>query len=202
MVVAVGSISGPARCSRGCTAPPPAVSSPRCYDQGGRASASNAPPPPSPVGRCGSTRPRPSLACAGGGPAVWLRFGRPMHEDDPDGRCRRVYFRAGAVFARMQCPAPGRQQLAVLRAAGPGERIQCIARIEPGAQLLLHATTTARTELALQAIAAIETQRIAPDEVSEDYWRVLHQRLVAGVEAPPYTAAEHAAVTLRRAWPA
>src|SRR3546814_14678803 len=102
----------------------------------------------------------------------------------------------------MQCPAPGRQQLAVLRAAGPGERIQCIARIEPGAQLLLHATTTARTELALQAIAAIETQRIAPDEVSEDYWRVLHQRLVAGVEAPPYTAAEHAAVTLRRAWPA
>src|SRR3546814_309210 len=143
-----------------------------------------------------------TLACAGDGPAVCLRFGRPMHEDDPDGRCRRVYFRAGAVFARMQCPAPGRQQLAVLRAAGPGERIQCIARIEPGAQLLLHATTTARTELALQAIAAIETQRIAPDEVSEDYWRVLHQRLVAGVEAPPYTAAEHAAVTLRRAWPA
>src|SRR3546814_1669702 len=121
-----------------------------------------------------------------------------MHEDDPDGRCRRVYFRAGAVFARMQCPAPGRQQLAVLRAAGPGERIQCIARIEPGAQLLLHATTTARTELALQAIAAIETQRITPDEVSEDYWRVLHQRLVAGVEAPRSDGHKHELQSLMR----
>src|SRR3546814_3108906 len=51
---------------------------------------------------------RVTLACAGDGPAVWLRFGRPMHAHDPDGRCRRVYFLAGAVFARIQCPAPGR----------------------------------------------------------------------------------------------
>src|SRR3546814_13291299 len=109
---------------------------------------------------------RVTLACAGDGPAVWLRFGRPMHEDDPDGRCRRVYFRAGAVFARMQCPAPGRQQLAVLPAAGPGEPIQCIPRIQPRAQLLLPSTTSATTELALQSIAAIETPPYPPGEVS------------------------------------
>src|SRR3546814_17228778 len=75
---------------------------------------------------------RVTLACAGDGPAVWLRFGRPMHEDDPDGRCRRVYFRAGPVFARMQFPAPGRQQLAVLRAARPARRTQSIPPTAPG----------------------------------------------------------------------
>src|SRR3546814_13472632 len=97
------------------------------------------------------------------------------------------------VVARVERATPDRLQLSVLRAAGPGERVLRIAGIDPGAQLLLHATTTARTELALQAIAAIEAQRIALDEVNEDYWWVLHQRLVAGIEAPPYTAAEHAA---------
>src|SRR3546814_9455064 len=100
-----------------------------------------------------------------------------MHEDDPDGCHRHVYFRPGAVFARVERATPDRRQLSVLRAAGPGERVLRIAGIDPGAQLLLHATTTARTELALQAIAAIEAQRIALDEVNEDYWWVLHQRL-------------------------
>ena len=143
---------------------------------------------------------RVMLACAADGPAVWLRFGRPMHEDDPDGAGRHVYFAAGATFARLERHAPDCRRLAVLRAAGPGERLLRIAGIEPGAQLLLYATTTARTEQALQAFAAIEAQRIPLDEVSEDYWRVLHQRLVAGVAPPAYTTAEHAPAALRRAW--
>lgn len=142
-----------------------------------------------------------TLACVSDGPATWLRFGRPMHEDDPDGSRRHVYFAAGAVFARVERHAPDRHRLAVLRAVGPGERILCMAGIEPGAQLLLYATTTARVEQTLRVIAAIEAQHIAPDEVSEDYWRVLHQRLVTGIEAPPYTATEHAAAMLRRTWP-
>lgn len=145
---------------------------------------------------------RVTLACAPEGPAAWLRFGRPMHEDDPDADRRHVYFAAGAVFARMECHAPDRRRLAVLRAAGPGERVLRIAGIEPGAQLLLYATTTARTEQTLQAFAAIEAQHIPLDEVSEDYWRVLHQRLVAGVAPPAYTAAEHAAMRQRRGLPA
>lgn len=143
---------------------------------------------------------RVTLACAIDGPAVWLRFGRPVQEDDPDGHLRHVYFGAGAVFARLERHASDRRRLAVLRAAGRGERLLRIAGIEPGAQLLLYATTTARTAQALQAIDAIEAQHIPADQVSEDYWRVLHQRLVAGVALPPYTAAEHAAAIQRRAW--
>lgn len=141
---------------------------------------------------------RVTLACVADGPAIWLRFGRPMHEDDPDAGLRHVYFAAGTTFARMECHAPDRRRLAVLRAAGPGERVLRIAGIEPGAQLLLYATTATRTEQALQALAAIDAQRIPLDEVSEDYWRVLHQRLVAGIAPPVYTAAEHAAMCQRR----
>ena len=141
---------------------------------------------------------RVALACVPDCVSVWLRFGRPMFEDAPDQCIRHVYFTPGAVFARVECRAGDRRRLAVMRAAGPGERVVCLDGIVPGAQLLLHATTTAKAVQALDAIAAIEAQRIALEDVSEDYWRVLHQRLVAGIEAPPYTAAEHAAAMGRR----
>lgn len=141
---------------------------------------------------------RVTLASVAGGPAIWLRFGRPMYEDDPDAGLRHVYFAAGTTFARMECHAPDCRRLAVLRAAGPGERVLRIAGIEPGAQVLLYATTTARTEQALQAFVAIDAQGIPLDEVNEDYWRVLHQRLITGIAPPAYTAAEHTAVRQRR----
>lgn len=141
---------------------------------------------------------RVALTCVPGCLSVWLRFGRPLWEDVPQDQTRCVYFPPGAIFARVECNAGGRQRLAVLRAAGPGERVVCLAGIAPGAQLLLHATTTAKVAQTLNAIAAFEAQRIPPEDVSEDYWCVLHQRLVAGVALPVYTAAEHEAAALRR----
>ncbi len=141
---------------------------------------------------------RIALTCVPDCISVWLRFGRPLWEDAPEDRCRHVYFPPGAIFARIECRAGDRQRLAVLRAAGPGERVACLEGVAPGAQLLLHATTTATTRQVLDTITAIEAQWIPPEDVSEDYWRVLHQRLVAGVMLPVYTAAEHAAVALRR----
>ncbi|WP_202841527.1 DUF2840 domain-containing protein [Luteimonas saliphila] len=142
---------------------------------------------------------RVALTCVPDYLSVWLRFGRPLWEDVPEDRSRCVYFPPGAIFARVEHRADGRQRLAVLRAAGPGERVVCLEGIAPGAQLLLHATTTAKTAQALNAIAAIEAQRIPPEDVSEDYWCVLHQRLVAGVALPVYAAAEHAAMLRRKA---
>src|SRR3546814_7451426 len=54
---------------------------------------------------------RVTLTCAVDRPTVWLRFGWPMHEDDPDGCHRHVYFRPGAVFARVERATPDRRQL-------------------------------------------------------------------------------------------
>lgn len=141
---------------------------------------------------------RVALACVPDCLSVWLRFGRPLWEDTPEDQCRHVYFPPGAIFARVECRAGHRQRLAVLRATGPGERVVCLDGITPGAQLLLHATTTAKTRQALDTIEAIEAQRIPLEAVCEDYWRVLHQRLVAGVVLPVYSASEHAAAEQRR----
>lgn len=133
---------------------------------------------------------------------VWLRFGRPMCEDVPDRYRRHVYFSPGAVFARVEwrldtARAAG-WRLAILRAAGPGERVVCLEGVTPGAQLLLQTMTTISTQQVLRVIDAIQAQAIALEEVSEDYWRVLHQRLLAGGELPVYTMAEHVAALLRR----
>lgn len=146
---------------------------------------------------------RVALICVPDQHNVWLRFGRPVWEEVPDEHLCHVCFPPGAVFARVEWRAdahcPIHTRLAILRAAGPGERIACLDGIAPGAQLLLHATTSGKTQQVLRLIDAIEAQRIAPEAVSEDYWRVLHQRLVAGIEPPVYSAAEHAAVQQRRA---
>lgn len=132
----------------------------------------------------------------------WLRFGKPMVEDVPDPHYRYVYFAPGSVFGLVDWCANDygtvRWRLSILRATGPGERMACMADVEPGAQLLLHAATPGKTKRVLQLIDAIEAQRIVPEAVSEDYWRVLHQRLVAGIEPPVYSAAEHAAMLRRR----
>ena len=132
----------------------------------------------------------------------WLRFGKPLIEDLPDPHYRHVYFAPGAVFGLVDWRANDygtvRWRLSILRTAGPGERMACFADIEPGAQLLLHAATPGKTRRVLQLIDAIEAQCITLEEVSEDYWRVLHQRLITGIDPPVYSAAEHTAMWQRR----
>lgn len=134
--------------------------------------------------------------------SVWLRFGRPMWEDVPDRYRRQVYFATGEIFGRVEWrPGAARAagwRLSILRAAGTGERVASLDGVEPGAQVLLHTGRTHKTQQALRLIDAIQAQGVVLEEVSEDYWRVLHQRLVAGIEPPMYTAAEHAAVLRRR----
>lgn len=131
----------------------------------------------------------------------WLRFGKPITEDVPDPHYRYVYFAPGSTFGLVDWRANEygtvRWRLSILRAVRPGEHVACIADVELGAQLLLHVATPAKTRRVLQLIDAIEAQCIDPEEVSEDYWRVLHQRLVAGIDPPIYTAAEHSAMRHR-----
>jgi hypothetical protein len=128
---------------------------------------------------------------------AWLGFGRPMLEDATENDCRYVYFAPGVVFGRMIWETDAddrvRAQFAVLRAIELGERVVRLDGVAPGARLLLHATTPAKAQVT-DLIDAIETQHIALEEVGEDYWCVVPQRLVAGIAPPPYSAAEHAAV--------
>ena len=133
---------------------------------------------------------------------VWLRFGRPAHETIIDTQRRTAEFVPGAVFCRIRWEANAYGtvlwQLAVLQAAAPGEALQRIVGIVPGATLLLHVGTAAKVQAVLRLIDAIEATRIDPADVAPSYWRMVHNRLAARVEAPPYTPDRHAAYLLRR----
>jgi hypothetical protein len=134
---------------------------------------------------------------------VWLRFGRAVHETIIDTRRRTAAFVPGAVFCRVRWEANAYGtvlwQLAVLQAATPGEAQQRVTGIVPGATLLLHARTAGKVQATLRLIDAIEATKIDAADVAPSYWRMVHNRLAARVEAQPYTPDRHAAYLLRRA---
>jgi hypothetical protein len=133
---------------------------------------------------------------------VWLRFGRPARETIIDTQRRTAVFNPGSVFCRIRWEANAYGtvlwQLAVVQAAAPGETLQRIAGIVPGATLLLHVRTARNVQATLRLIDAIEATRIDPADVAPSYWRMVHNRLAARVEVSPYTSERHAAYLLRR----
>ena len=132
---------------------------------------------------------------------VWLRFGRPAHETIIDTQRRTAEFVPGAVFCRIRWEANAYGttlwQLAVLQAAAPGEALQRIAGIVPGATLLLHVGAAAKVQVVLRLIDAVEATRVDPADVAPSYWRMVHNRLAARVDVSPYTPDRHAAYLLR-----
>jgi hypothetical protein len=133
---------------------------------------------------------------------VWLRFGRPAQETIIDRQRRVAEFSSSAVFCRIRWEANAYGtvvwQLAVVQAAAPGEMLQRIAGIVPGAMLLLHVRTAAKVQAVLRLIDAIEATRIDPADVAPTYWRMVQNRLSARVDVSPYTPDRHAAYLLRR----
>jgi hypothetical protein len=133
---------------------------------------------------------------------VWLRFGQPAHERIIDRQRRVAEFKAGAVFCRVRWEANAYGtvlwELAVVQAAAPGDALQRIAGIVPGATLLLHVRTAKNVRAALRLVDAIEATRIDPVAVAPTYWRMVHNRLAARVDVSPYTPDRHAAYLLRR----
>ena len=133
---------------------------------------------------------------------VWLRFGRPSRETIIDRQRRTAVFNPGSVFCRIRWEANAYGtvlwQLAVVQAAAPGETLQRIAGIVPGAALLLYVRTARNVQATLRLIDAIEATRVDPADVAPSYWRMVHNRLAARVEVSPYTPDRHAAYLLRR----
>jgi Protein of unknown function (DUF2840) len=133
---------------------------------------------------------------------VWLRFGRPARETIEDAHRRTVAFGPNDVFCRVRWEAnvygTVLWQLAVMQAAAPGAAVQHIAGIAPGAALLLYVRTAGKVQAVLRLIDAVEDTRVDPADVAPSYWRMVHNRLVARVEAPPYTLDRHTAFLLRR----
>ena len=128
---------------------------------------------------------------------VYLRFGRPQCAQRIDRWHSVVYFGPGAVFGRTWWHANGygttRWELMVLQAGMPGQTLQRVVGIAPGATLLLHVRGPKKVPFTLQLIDAIEAQQIHCADVAPSYWRTVHNRLAGRAEPAVYTPEQHAA---------
>ena len=126
-----------------------------------------------------------------------VRFGRLAGERIIDRRCRIALFAPGDTFGYVQWRANrfGTElwRLWVLRAGAPGEPLETVPGIAPGAHILLSLAGQARVARALAMIDAIEASGVDPAEAPESYWRTASNRLAAGLPCRTYGAEEHAA---------
>ncbi|MCW6536255.1 DUF2840 domain-containing protein [Sphingomonas lycopersici] len=133
----------------------------------------------------------------------WLRFGRIAGERILTRRTRVVSFRPGAVFAFIRWSSNDygtvHSRIDILRAVGPGEPCSTAPFVRPGGEIYLSLQGWPKVSAVLAAIDAIEVVGVDPCDVAPDHWRHLHNRLIAGVAARPYTAERHAAWLKRKA---
>ncbi|WP_175822187.1 DUF2840 domain-containing protein [Burkholderia sp. BCC0419] len=136
---------------------------------------------------------------------LYLRFGEPARIVRLD-RWRRVaVFLSGALFCRIRWHANDygtiRWQLMVMQACTSLDAAQRIPGVLPGARLLLHGEGEPAVRAVLAQLDAIESQGIAPTDVSPAYWRTLGNRLAARLPLPAYTTERHAAWLAGRTLP-
>jgi hypothetical protein len=132
-----------------------------------------------------------------------LRFGRPWREVNQGPQMRCAYFAPDAVLCRLtertKSADRGRNHscLEVLRVIHPGERCSELVGVAPGAEILLRASSTCDVDRVLSVLSEIDRQDIRLDTVAASYWRVLHNRLRAGVPIVPFSVVAHAASVRR-----
>ena len=131
-------------------------------------------------------------------------LGVPTGERVMDGQRRVVKVNPGTVFCRIRWEANAYGttlwQLAVMQAVARGERMQLVAGILPGSAILLLVDGGKQVPAVLRVIDAIEALKIDPADVAPSYWRMVHNRLAARIEATPYSHARHAAYLVRRSF--
>ncbi len=131
----------------------------------------------------------------------WLRFGKPVAERIVD-RARRIEsYRPGQVFALVRWASNTfgtvRSELDIVRAVGSGEPYTTVPRVDPGGELLLSARGWPKVERVLRVVDALEAAGHDPFATAPDYWRHVHNRLVAGLTPRTYSVEHHRAWALR-----
>jgi len=126
-----------------------------------------------------------------------LRFGKPTYQIVLDRWRSSAHFLPDAVFCRVCWLANDYGttvwHLSVLQAGRPGQPLQRMAGVLPGARRLLHVSSELKVQRVLRLIDSVEALGIAPTEVSPAYWQLLHGRLAARESLPEYTLERHAA---------
>lgn len=135
----------------------------------------------------------------------WIRFGREARETILDRRRRALSFRPGSTFALVRWASNDFgtiiSRIDIVRAVAHGEAHQTLPFVRPGGDILLRLNGWPKVERVLKAIDAVEAIHLDPADVAPDYWRHLHNRLLAGYEPRPYSRDQHRAWLLRRGLP-
>ncbi|MPZ44227.1 MAG: DUF2840 domain-containing protein [Betaproteobacteria bacterium] len=133
---------------------------------------------------------------------VYLRFGRPAIVRRRNSHRSQALFRPGEVFCRLHWEANEYGttcwRMTVLQVGSPGECLQRIAGVHPGARVLLYAERDGEVRATLRQIDAIEAMNVDPADVSPDYWSALGNRLHGQGDLPEYTTERHEAWLARK----
>lgn len=134
----------------------------------------------------------------------WLRFGHAAGERIIDRSRRILIFRPNAVFAYVRWVSNDFgtivSRIDILRTVKSGEAYTTLPFVRPGGELFLHISGWPKVEQVLQVIDAVEKIGIDPANVAPDYWRHVHNRLIAVEEPRPYSRAQHLAWLQRKAF--
>jgi hypothetical protein len=132
----------------------------------------------------------------------WLRFGRRAEEKILDRRRSISSFAPDSIFGFVRWASNEYgtvvSRMDIVRAVEAGERYQTLPYVRPGGEILLRVDSWPKVECVLQAIDAIEALGVDPADVAPDYWRHLHNRIVAGHAFRTYTREQHDAWLKRR----
>ena len=131
----------------------------------------------------------------------WIRFGRSSSETIIDRWQRILTFPPDSVFAFVRWAANDFgtiiSRIDIVRAVARGDAYQTLPCVSPGGDILLRISGWPKVERVLQAIDAVEALGIEPADAAPDYWRHLHNRLLAGEQQRPYDRGQHCAWLLR-----
>jgi hypothetical protein len=132
----------------------------------------------------------------------WIRFGRDSGETIIDRRRRQLAFPPGSIFAFVRWASNDFgtiiSRIDIVRAIARGDAYQTLPFVRPGGDILLRISAWPKVERVLKAIDAVEALGIDPADAAPEYWRHVHNRLIAGEMPRPYDRAQHRAWLLRR----
>ncbi|MEG3089302.1 DUF2840 domain-containing protein [Sphingomonas sp. PB4P5] len=141
----------------------------------------------------------PPLAPAAG---CWIRFGAPVFVHVFEGHCPLLRFVADSIFAFVSRgphdTGTALAKLHIVRVVSPGQGYTTLPNLVPGGGLLRHLGRSQKTRACQKLIQAIGTLGVDPCAVALDYWRHVHNRLIAGHRAHAHPLALHRPQLLRR----